>query len=621
MFYHEYVLAKRGTLGNVWLAAHWEKKLSRSAIAKHDVVNSCMSIIKPVTPLALRTSGHLLLGVVRIHDGKAKDLMTDCSNALCQIKRAYTPGMDTASVKTTASHAAITLRDGDVGDGDELPEYIETGDAGYTGHANVGRADEISMPAENDFMEADYAAPDMAEAFEEGEFPADEVPFYDEQHGEEYDAGIEQGRNALDQADISAVSHLDDTALEQHGDDYEPGIEQGRNALDQADISAVSHLDDTAHDPTLDLPDDDFPAPELADNIPLDASADRTANMFDDDVDPDFGRETPVVASSSRRVEEERVEDITLGSLEPSVASTSAIGSAAAKASSSFSLGRKRKLIIDSISISRDAMQSALTSHGPDDITRQPYSEEIRPLAFGRPAPTREALRRRLHDTSIDARYARPMTMNGQWKGKALKAWQRGFQTRINLPAAPDVDPEDIEMGRRNPVDESAFLPEMDEEPLENDDMPPPQNDDFEPFPFGDEAMPGPIDESTEHEVPGVSASLGGTTLGSDSAGEDPSLHDSRVNEERDVEVLTAEERDAGLTRRTVKMMSSLRAGFEVQPELSYVSLTRGKDRHTAAACLFELLALKTKDFIEIEQDAPFGDIRITPMEQVLQSA
>jgi hypothetical protein len=40
---------------------------------------------QPVTPLALRTSGHLLLGVVRIHDGKAKDLMMDCSNALCQV--------------------------------------------------------------------------------------------------------------------------------------------------------------------------------------------------------------------------------------------------------------------------------------------------------------------------------------------------------------------------------------------------------------------------------------------------------------------------------------------------------------------------------------------------------
>ena len=42
MFYHEFVLAKRGTLGKVWLAAHWEKKLSRSAVS---VATSDVSVI------------------------------------------------------------------------------------------------------------------------------------------------------------------------------------------------------------------------------------------------------------------------------------------------------------------------------------------------------------------------------------------------------------------------------------------------------------------------------------------------------------------------------------------------------------------------------------------------
>jgi len=70
----------------VWLAAHWNKKLTRAMIAKSDVVEACDSIIKPAAPLALRTSGHLLLGVVRIHDSKQKNLMNDCSEALIKIK-------------------------------------------------------------------------------------------------------------------------------------------------------------------------------------------------------------------------------------------------------------------------------------------------------------------------------------------------------------------------------------------------------------------------------------------------------------------------------------------------------------------------------------------------------
>jgi cohesin complex subunit SCC1 len=86
MFYSEYVLAKKGPLGKVWLAAHWNKKLTRAMIAKSDVIEACQSIMKPPAPLALRTSGHLLLGVVRIHDSKQKSLMNDCSEALIKIK-------------------------------------------------------------------------------------------------------------------------------------------------------------------------------------------------------------------------------------------------------------------------------------------------------------------------------------------------------------------------------------------------------------------------------------------------------------------------------------------------------------------------------------------------------
>lgn len=42
--------------------------------------------------IGLRTSGHLLVGVVRIYSRKAKYLQTDCSEALMKVKNAFRPG-------------------------------------------------------------------------------------------------------------------------------------------------------------------------------------------------------------------------------------------------------------------------------------------------------------------------------------------------------------------------------------------------------------------------------------------------------------------------------------------------------------------------------------------------
>lgn len=42
--------------------------------------------------IGLRTSGHLLLGVVRIYSRKAKYLLADCNDAVLKIKVAFRPG-------------------------------------------------------------------------------------------------------------------------------------------------------------------------------------------------------------------------------------------------------------------------------------------------------------------------------------------------------------------------------------------------------------------------------------------------------------------------------------------------------------------------------------------------
>ncbi len=49
------------------------------------------SIINPEAPLALRLSGQLLLGVVKVYSKKVGYLHQDCNDALAKIKEARAP--------------------------------------------------------------------------------------------------------------------------------------------------------------------------------------------------------------------------------------------------------------------------------------------------------------------------------------------------------------------------------------------------------------------------------------------------------------------------------------------------------------------------------------------------
>lgn len=93
MFYSQVILAKKGPLAKVWMAAHWgDKKLSRPQIFTTDIDQSCIDIMNPTVPLALRLSGHLLLGVVRIYSRKVKYVLHDCNEAMIKLKTTFAAG-------------------------------------------------------------------------------------------------------------------------------------------------------------------------------------------------------------------------------------------------------------------------------------------------------------------------------------------------------------------------------------------------------------------------------------------------------------------------------------------------------------------------------------------------
>ena len=106
-FYSEAILSRRGPLAKVWLAAHMERKLSKAQTLQTDIEQSVGAyfrmlafLLQPLNDdsvtdaimgqeieiMALRLSGQLLLGVVRIYSRKAKYLLDDCNEALLKIK-------------------------------------------------------------------------------------------------------------------------------------------------------------------------------------------------------------------------------------------------------------------------------------------------------------------------------------------------------------------------------------------------------------------------------------------------------------------------------------------------------------------------------------------------------
>lgn len=95
MFYSENLLSKEGPLAQVWLAANLERKLSKNQFIQSNIIQSTQAIVKATNEneeseaLALRLSGQLLYGVVRIYSRKAKYLLDDVSDALLKLKSAF----------------------------------------------------------------------------------------------------------------------------------------------------------------------------------------------------------------------------------------------------------------------------------------------------------------------------------------------------------------------------------------------------------------------------------------------------------------------------------------------------------------------------------------------------
>jgi len=166
MFYSQVILAKKGPLAKVWLAAHWgDKKLARPQIFATDISQSCTDIMNPAVPLALRLSGHLLLGVVRIYSRKVKYVLNDCTEAMLKLQMAFSSSSNAATAAAAAAAQSKQLlldADGNpIHGGREL--LLETTDAHNQLVQNFGEFDRVHvvegfclpLPEDNEWILAD----------------------------------------------------------------------------------------------------------------------------------------------------------------------------------------------------------------------------------------------------------------------------------------------------------------------------------------------------------------------------------------------------------------------------------------------------------------------------------
>lgn len=79
-----------GTLGRVWLAAHWDKRLTKNSISSHDIPESIAIIKSPGNVYSLRISGFLLLGLIKIYSKKSIIALEEAEQALASLTQTPT---------------------------------------------------------------------------------------------------------------------------------------------------------------------------------------------------------------------------------------------------------------------------------------------------------------------------------------------------------------------------------------------------------------------------------------------------------------------------------------------------------------------------------------------------
>jgi len=568
MFYSKYIFITKGKLAPVWLAANWEKKLTKAQVAETSVRDSVDQIIKPEKPLALRVSGQLLHGVVKIWQRKARYLLEDCSYAMGKLRQQK------------------SREDGFSRKGTELP----------TGRSQAARFKDITLAEQNltDLFEAlpsDMSVEEIAAQFAYSSQDDDLISTYDNQA---------RARDILLDEDNSM--NLDSTV---EVEDFLPCDEEiDLNSIDTASQNENGYqmLESRLKDDDISLQDEESLGDARQQSLQLsDNLADLGADESDDDTGAgDFGgMDSMSLGDGNQSIEDDSANqdipsisalEMDENSLEPVadsqiIKTISPIDTVKPEKPKSRKRTRRKKPLTDRVT----ELRSEIISRQLRDVSDVIY--ETRPSAWLGSSP------RFLHDRSketIHALFIKPYTKGycatlcKLYANTAKIVKRRRLNEAVNSaesvedpeePASNDISWSDDII---NPMDDSSMLPlnDFDDNGASDSDM--------EGIPEVDFDDPIAIQMPSNH-IP---------------AGQE---------DEREKAYQEFQPQADGWSSRTHKMFKYLKN--QQESSFSYKNMVANKARKTAVGFAYELLVLKTHDLIDLKQDSPYGDITLSKIE------
>eukprot|EP00697_Spironema_sp_BW2_P006042 gnl/Spiro4/18414_TR9857_c0_g1_i1.p1 gnl/Spiro4/18414_TR9857_c0_g1~~gnl/Spiro4/18414_TR9857_c0_g1_i1.p1 ORF type:complete len:563 (+),score=114.02 gnl/Spiro4/18414_TR9857_c0_g1_i1:96-1691(+) len=530
MFYSNIILTKKGPLGIVWLAAHLNK-LTKKQIVQANIEESVESIAAPPVPLALRVSGHLLLGVVRIYQRKVRYLLNDCNESMAKIKMAFRLGaVDLPADQSVAAFHAITLPDVaggemifDLNFPDALPAldvFVSAPPRGTPAVNVVARRQDITL-RESDFDVTTRGVADISDAFGASDERWFEEPTADS--GAVPMEEVEQLRGAEDHR-ASSIAPVDL--------DLDLGPDRSSKGLEDIHAGRISELSNVRQS---------F----------LDTS------MGGDDLRMSGLGDVPRVSTSTDVVEVSRGGGAPAG------------GAAAAAA-------RKRKahvLIDESTELSGDQIRRQLAD--TSSITRKNAA-----LPSKRPA----------YESVCENGLDYPLMTS--LAPELLQLFDRSMYT-IGADTAA-VEAAEAEAAAAAEAEAAALAAE--DRALPDVDVPPPvPEEEAFPEPFTEFVEPPPTMEEPE------------------------SIHPEPVTIDEDEIRMQPSVAPQLKTQRMVEILQTLFSSSS-RP-LMFHSLVKNQSRKSAISSFYQMLVLKTRDFIGASQDEPYGNIRISKGPQFPQAA
>ncbi|KAF9518658.1 hypothetical protein BS47DRAFT_1379762 [Hydnum rufescens UP504] len=595
LFYSEAILSRRGPLARIWLAAHYERKLSKSLTLQTDIGQSVGAIVGPeVVPMALRLSGQLLLGV------------------------AFRPGVvDLTEDQLQVSRNAITISAEGFDAEFLIPE--QGWDLPALGNQHIARQKDITLST----------AHDIPYGFNDDDFGFG-IDGIGSQDWGDFDTGLSFGDDNLQPQERD-----DHTNEMSHRNEMRPLVSRGVGVPNPMALHAYmpgidkdepSHLDfGTGFDGgDFDLGDVDLEL-NFGDEIELPVPRDVTPNQQPPPPQPHSRATTPFTPRTAGRLAE--------------------------LANQHESTSKKKKTnkrqIVDTVTELKDG-PGTRGRRGLGELQNQDVSEITTELRF---LPRSRAVMRLLEIRANPLAYFMPtmVTPNGHFFSAAPPGIAPELAELFMIPvidhrrsrANDVVDPNprspkkaqseanfgigsDVVGGVDHTGDFDGPSFALQDVHMESYDQRPPsvRGEVDNAGDFDMDAPAFPVEDLGLDTYDSQSCSIGIFDLRSKK--DSDSQTQTQTQEAEDIERSTEQVQSKGYSQNTIKAIGVIRGGLEKEKAddkyLSFVRVSEKASRRAASAFFFELLVLGTRDCIKLTQSAEFENIEIRGKDKLWES-